>query len=136
MTMLSKYRENDLYQWIKENFIEDLILTKEKHSFYDCYSKKFNLDIELKCRRTHYPDLIIEQKKYLALMSRSKTHDTIPLYINSTPKGIWAFYISDIDIDWKTKMLPKQTDFPNNILIDKTIGYLKLESGINLMDIL
>ena len=37
--------------------------------------------------------LIIERKKYDSLMERSTTYGTIPVYINSTPKGVWGFYL-------------------------------------------
>ena len=124
--------ENELYNWIKKNFIEDLKESEKRTSRYDCFSKEYNLDIELKCRRTHYSDLIIEKKKYDALMLRSKEHGTIPVYVNSTPKGVWAFYIADIRITWQNKLLPKHTDFSDNTFIEKKIGYLTLDSGIEL----
>jgi hypothetical protein len=124
--------ENQLYNWIKKNFIKDLKESEKRNSRYDCFSKEHNLDIELKCRRTHYSDLIIEKKKYDSLMLRSKEHGTIPVYINSTPKGVWAFYIADIRINWYNKLLPKHTDFSDNTFIEKKIGYLTLDSGIEL----
>lgn len=128
--------ERDLFVWIKKNFISDLEPSVSSTSVYDCFSKHYNLDIELKCRRTHYPTLIIEKKKYDALMLRSKKFGTIPVYINSTPQGVWAFYINDIEIEWQNKLLPKETDFSDNTFISKTIGYLKLNSGTDLASIL
>jgi hypothetical protein len=133
---LNKCTEQELYSWIKKNFIKDLALTTQQHSRYDCYSDEFNLDIELKCRRKHYNDLIIEKKKYDALMFRCNTYETIPVYINSTPKGIWAFYIADIRMSWEEKMLTKQTDFSNHTFINKKISYLRLESGVDLIGLL
>jgi hypothetical protein len=124
--------ENDLFNWIKKNFIKDLKPSEKPTSRYDCFSEQYNLDIELKCRRTHYPDLIIEKKKYDALMHRSKEFGTIPVYINSTPEGVWAFYVNDIKIDWQNKLLPKQTDFSDNTFIEKRIGYLTIDKGIEL----
>jgi len=124
--------EKGLFNWIKKNFISDLKESEKRTSRYDCFSKEYNLDIELKCRRTHYSDLIIEKKKYDALMLRSKEHGTIPVYVNSTPKGVWAFYIADIRITWQNKLLPKHTDFSDNTFIEKEIGYLTLASGIEL----
>jgi len=133
---LNNCTEEKLFEWIKSNFIEDLSLTKKPYSRYDCYSEKFNLDIELKCRRKHYDNLIIEKKKYDALIHRCNTYNTIPIYINSTPKGVWAFYIADIRMMWEQKMLPAQTDFSDKSFIDKTISYLRLESGVDLMELL
>ena len=100
--------EKGLFNWIKKNFISDLKESEKPTSRHDCFSKEYNLDIELKCRRTHYSDLIIEKKKYDALILRSKEHGTIPVYVNSTPKGIWAFYIADIKIKWQNKLLDRQ----------------------------
>ena len=124
--------EKGLFNWIKKNFISDLKESEKPTSRHDCFSKRYNLDIELKCRRTHYSDLIIEKKKYDALILRSKEHGTIPVYVNSTPKGVWAFYIADIRITWQNKLLPKHTDFSDNTFIEKKIGYLTLDSGIEL----
>lgn len=124
--------EKGLFNWIKKNFISDLKESEKATSRYDCFSNRYNLDIELKCRRTHYPDLIIEKKKYDSLMLRSKEYGTIPVYVNSTPNGVWAFYLADIKIKWQNKLLPKQTDFSDNTFIEKKIGYLTLESGIEL----
>ena len=125
-------RENDLFIWIKDNYIEDLEQCKMQSSRYDCFSSKYKLDIELKCRRSHYDDLIIEKKKYDALMKRARDFNTIPVYVNSTPVGIWAFYLSDIRIIWSFKHLPKQTDFSDNRFIQKEIGYLNIKYGVNL----
>jgi hypothetical protein len=132
--ILNKCTEESLYQLLKDKFLEDLSMTKRTNARTDCYSEKFNLDIELKCRRTHYNELLIEKKKHDALMHRCKINNTTPLYINCTPKGIWAFYISDIRIIWSEKMLPAETDFSNRKFIKKTVGYLKLKSGVDLTD--
>lgn len=126
--------EKGLYSWLQKNFIPDLELCSVKTSRYDCYSTHYKLDIELKCRRTHYDELIIEKGKYDALMSRCKKHGTTPVYINSTPKGIWAFYIAKIDIKWENRLLPKETDFSDNTFINKKIGYLPVSMGIKLSD--
>lgn len=126
------YKEYELYVFLRDNFIPDLKKTKLDNSRYDCYSNKFNLDIELKCRRTHYDSLIIEKKKYKSLMSRADMLSTIPVYINSTPKGIWGFYLSEFNLKWETKSLPMQTDFNKRMWVKKEISYLKISEGINL----
>jgi len=50
--------EYNLFLWLKAYFIPDLQLCANKKSRYDCYSEKFNIDIELKCRRVHYDKLV------------------------------------------------------------------------------
>ena len=127
------YKEADLYLFLKKNFIQDLKPTKSTTARHDCYSVIHNLDVELKCRRSHYDDLIIEKQKYDALMLRSELYENIPVYINSTPKGIWAFYIKNISFDWSIKSLPKQTDFGKKFHIKKEIGYLHISQGVNLI---
>ncbi len=127
------FLEKDLFSLLKKNFIPDLQRTKKTNASYDCYSTKFNLDIELKCRRTHYDDLIIEKSKYKSLMNRSLDLQTIPVYINSTPKGIWAFYIAEIRMTWIKKNLPKQTDFSKKYHIEKDISYINIKEGIDLV---
>jgi hypothetical protein len=126
------YKEYELYVFLRDNFIPDLKKTKLNNSRYDCYSTEFNLDIELKCRRTHYDSLLIEKKKYDALMDRTKLLNTIPVYINSTPKGVWGFYLAEFSLKWETKSLPMQTDFNKRMWVDKEISYLKISEGINL----
>jgi len=128
-------REENLFSWIKENFISDLVKSASKYASSDCFSTEFNLDIELKCRRTHYSTLILEKKKYDALIDRAEQYGTKPVYINSTPKGIWGFYISDIVLDWQKKMLPRNTDFGDREKIEKEISYLDISKGENLWEI-
>jgi hypothetical protein len=128
--------EQQLFSFIKENFIHDLDPTTLSNSRYDCYSSTYKMDIELKCRRKHYDELIIERKKYNALMERSKTYDTVPVYINSTPKGVWGFYLQQYEIEWSHRDLPKVTDFANKQTISKEIGYLKVSEGVDLIHLL
>ena len=127
------FLEKDLFSLLKKNFIPDLQRTKKTNSSYDCYSTKFNLDIELKCRRTHYDDLIIEKSKYKSLMNRCLDLQTIPVYINSTPKGVWAFYLTGIDFEWEERSLPKHTDFAKKHHIKKIVSYLDISKGKDLL---
>lgn len=121
--------EDELYNYIKGKYIPDLRKCEDTYSSYDCYSKRYRVDIELKCRRTHYDDLIIEKIKYNALMYRAKVSGGQPLYINSTPQGVYAFNLNDIDIEWSDRSLPKQTDFKDNNFINKRVGYLNISKS-------
>lgn len=125
--------EQQLFNFLKANFISDLKPTKKLTSIHDCYSIEYNLDVELKCRRKHYDDLIIEKKKYKSLMDRCRDFGTIPVYINSTPKGVWGFYLQNLEIKWEHKNLPKKTDFADRRTISKEIGYLKVSEGVDLV---
>lgn len=121
-------KEADLFEYLKGK-LPDLQLAKDQFSKYDCYSLHHKMDIELKCRRTHYPDLLIERAKYSALMERSMAYATTPVYICSTPEGIWAFRLEDIEMTWFTKSLPKTTDFGQRQWVDKEIAMIDISQG-------
>ena len=89
------------------------------------------MDIELKCRRKHYDDLLIEKDKYDALMLRAEKHGTSPFYINSTPEGIYAFNLNEVkDIVWEKKGgLPKTTDFSDRRKVVKEVGFLPISKA-------
>jgi hypothetical protein len=127
--------EQQLFSFIKDNFIEDLISSDNPTSRYDCYSSYFKSHIELKCRRKHYNELIIEKGKYDAMIKRCNDEGTIPIYINSTPKGVWAFYLYELEdkIEWEYRDLPKQTDFSKRETVSKEVGYLNIKDGKDLV---
>ena len=118
--------EQELFDFLRENYIPDLKMSDEPMSHWDCYSAKYQYDIELKCRRTHYDDLLIEKMKYDNLLERSSKYGTTPIYINSTPLGIWVFKLNELTIDWETKKMPATTDFSRKEKIDKVVGFLHL----------
>ncbi len=120
--------EDKLFLIIKACFISDLEMSGEQFSRYDCFSEKWKMDIELKCRRKHYDDLMIERDKYDALMDRAKQKGTKAFYINSTPEGIYAFNLDEIkDIKWEMKGgLPRTTDFPDRRKVVKEVGFLSI----------
>jgi Holliday junction resolvase len=118
--------EQELFEFLKKNHIPDLEMSDEPMSHWDCYSAKYQYDIELKCRRTHYDDLLIEKMKYDNLISRATKFGTTPIYINSTPVGIYVFNLSAVEIDWQTKKMPATTDFARKEKVDKVVGFLNL----------
>jgi len=126
-------KESELFEFVKANFLKDLAMSEEKYSRYDCYSLMYGMDIELKCRRAHYDDLLIERDKHDALLERSLKFGTRAVYINSTPIGVWAFYINRIGIRWEERLLPRNTDFGDRRDIPKMVGYLNINDGIKLM---
>lgn len=126
-------KESELFAFVKENFLPDLKMSEVKYSRYDCYSEAYGMDIELKCRRAHYDDLIIERSKHDALLERAIKFGTRAVYINSTPLGVWAFYISRTRIKWEERDLPRNTDFGDQGKIKKEIGYLNIHEGTKLM---
>jgi len=135
MTMI--LQEKDLFGLVKKYILPDLQESEYKVSKYDCYSLEKRVDIELKCRRTHYDDLVIEKMKFDSLILRSEKFNTTPVYINSTPKGVWSFQISMLpEPTWKGRKMPTTTDFSNNSMIIKQVGYYNVSLGKDLTTIL
>lgn len=127
-------KEVDLFNILKICFMTDLEKSESQYSRFDCFSAKWKMDIELKCRRTHYDELLIEKDKYDALMDRAKKFGTRPFYINSTPQGIYAFNLEELkDIKWEMKGgLPRTTDFSDNRRVVKEVGFLPIYAAIKL----
>lgn len=123
-----KAKEEALFDHLKSFYIEDLNWSDHSYSHYDCYSKLFKCDIELKCRNKHYNDLVIEKYKYDKLLSRAEKYSTIPVYICQTPKGIYGFNLSKLDEpEWFIKGMPKTSHFSQRQFVDKEVGMLHID---------
>ena len=123
-------KEKELFDFVKSKYLPDLKESDYKFSKYDCYSEKFKLDIELKCRATHYDDLLIEKAKYDALIERSKNHGTKAFYINSTPSGVFVFNLSALqEPEWEDRMMPKTSHFSDREKIVKCVGYINIKEA-------
>ena len=130
---MRNWKEADLFAWLKENYYPDLQEAKRKMSRWDCYDVPSKNRIELKCRRTHYETLLIERKKYDAMIKKCADHNDIPVYINSTPEGVWAFNLSKLDLQWEVNFKnPKTTDFSNNGKVRKEVAYISTKLGIKI----
>jgi hypothetical protein len=83
--------------------------------------------IEMKCRRTHYPTLLIEKKKWDYLADIRARTGAKTLYINSTPQGVYQFDLGAInEPEWQLKALPDKTDFANSGKVEKLCGFLDI----------
>ena len=124
---MNNWKESDLFDWLKENVYPDLVKAKNQMSRWDCYSPITGHRLELKCRKTHYKTLLLEKKKYDAMIKECEKHLDIPVYVNSTPKGIYSFYLNLITPVWETNNKnPVTTQFYNNEKIEKEVTYLDL----------
>jgi hypothetical protein len=129
--------ERELFKLIKQHLAQDLEESEHKMSKYDCYSLSYNADIELKCRNSHYDDLVIEKIKYDALIARAAMFNTRPIYINATPLGVLSFRLDELDEPaWEERRMPKTTYFSNNNMIVKVVGYYNVSLGKNITDLL
>ena len=123
-------QESDLFDLLKNGFISDLKKSEDQFSRWDCVSHKFQYRIELKCRKTHYDTLMLERDKYFALILSYVETGYKPLYINSTPKGVYVFDLSELNPEWTTDTrMPKTTDFENNNRVEKTYTMLEIKNA-------
>tara|TARA_Y100001963_G_C6771497_1_gene445136 strand:+ start:1808 stop:2200 length:393 start_codon:yes stop_codon:yes gene_type:complete len=116
--------EKDLFDYLKNQIYPDLVMSLSPISRWDCYSPSRKHRIELKCRKTHYDDLVIEKGKFDAMIEKANENFDIPIYINSTPKGIFSWNLFFVYPEWFYKELPKTTDFSDNNKITKEIAML------------
>ena len=108
------------------NLLKKIIPDLEKRnrlSYRDGFSKKYNLSIELKCRHTHYHHLIVEKYKWDCLTKEENVR-----YINSTPLGVFSFDLKNIkEPEWFDKLLPAETEFENKKKVYKKVGFLDIK---------
>ena len=123
--------EQGLFDYIKATYLEDLEKSEHVYEYIDATSNGYKLTIELKCRHTHYDELILEKDKYESLVNRANDLGFTPFYINSTPKGIYAFNLRIIKVTWTTKRLPSST-VDNGPAIDKEVALLHIDKAVKL----
>ena len=127
-------KEQELFDWLKAEKFPDLIHSPEVYDGFDCVSEKEKLFIELKSRRTHYPELLIEKMKYDFLLEESAKLGLAPWYVNHTPEGIWAFALLDLkEIEWADKWLPSTTEFANKNNKMKMVGFIHVDQGFKII---
>lgn len=130
---LAALNEQALFDLLKEKLLPDLQQTDQFH-FSDCFSKEKDLIVELKCRRFHYDSLLIEQSKFIRLMSASYWEVR---YINSTPIGIYSFDLRMIEEpNWIVKDCKKTTDFEDNSYVPKLVGMLDIKQAKDITQLL
>jgi hypothetical protein len=98
---------------------------------FDSSSEQLGVYIELKCRDTHYDELMIERDKYHAITQRAWVDGKTALYICSTPKGIWSFNLNKLTMPawYYFDGLPATTEFGNTDTITKVVGFLHISRG-------
>jgi hypothetical protein len=126
-------KEADLFEHLKASHFPDLIKSEGIFDSFDCISDEKKYYIELKCRHTHYPDLLIEESKYNRLVSEAKERELSPWYINSTPEGIYAFDLTRVpQPTWSERWMPATTEFANTSKKIKLVGFLHLDYALSL----
>ena len=126
-------KELDLFQYLNEKHFPDLVKSEGVYDSFDCISEEKKSYIELKCRHTHYPDLLIEQSKYARLVDEAGFRVLDPWYINSTPEGIFGFDLLRVpEPVWSEKWMPSTTEFTNTSKKMKLVGFLHLDYALPL----
>jgi hypothetical protein len=122
--------EQELFDNLTQ-LIPDLVKAENEYSTFDCTSEILNAYIELKCRHTHYNTLLIEKSKYDRLVDEARSKLMAPLYINSTPEGVWSFNLDKFDdLVWTDQdNLPATTEFDNKEKVTKAVSFLPIEKG-------
>lgn len=124
-------KEQELFDYLKDKHFPDLEKSEGAYDSFDCTTLERGLYIELKCRHTHYPDLLIEEMKYRRLVNQAGP--LTPYYINSTPAGIWGFDLSRTpEPAWQERRMPATTEFSDTRKIMKLVGFLHLDYGLPL----
>lgn len=131
---MHNYKEKDLFDWLSNNYYLSLVNSKNPISRWDCYDIDTRHRIELKCRRKHYDTLILEKSKYDAMIKESEKNLDIPIYINSTPKGIYLFNLYEVEQNWFTKSLPATTEFKKRIWVKKEITELDINNSKTIIE--
>ena len=125
--------EAELFDYLKEHLYPDLVKSPGIYDSFDCMSQQAGHYIELKCRHTHYPTLLIEELKYRKLITQSAERDLIPFYINSTPLGVYSFDLMDLpEPEWVSHLMPATSEFENQQKVAKSVGYLSIEEAVKL----
>jgi hypothetical protein len=115
--------EELLFTFLRDGFYSDLEKAPGIYDAFDCISKQAGHYIELKCRHTHYPTLLIEEMKYRKLITQAAERDLIPYYINSTPQGVFSFDLMDVaEPEWFNHWMPATTEFSRSNKVSKLVG--------------
>jgi len=130
---MNNWKEIDLFNYLKENVYFDLVKSKNQMSRWDCYSPATGHRIELKCRTRHFDTLLLEKKKYDAMIEECEKHLDIPIYINSTPEGVFSFNLHKIHPTFEiNNKNPATTQFYNTQRIEKEVTYLEINQALKL----
>lgn len=126
------FTEMKLFYLIKEKIYSDLQKTINQFSYYDAFTLEWLAQLELKCRKVHFPEMFIEKIKWDKLKKSSYIK---ALYVNSTSEGIYMWDIKQInenDIVWGLRTMNKETETENGEVIEhpeteeKLVGYLPI----------
>jgi len=126
---MEMWNEQRLFDYLVGCCYSDLVKAKKQMSRWDCYSPQTFHRIEMKCRSKHFDGLLIEKKKFDALIEKCHDNLDIPIYINSTPSGVFRFNLYNVEPNWRVDHFKKTTQFANNNKIPKEVAYLDVKDA-------
>lgn len=53
----------------------------------------------------------------------------LPIYICSTPEGVFRYNLKQVNPKWEKQMLRKTTEFYNNNWVEKKVGFLPISKA-------
>ena len=126
--------EPELFYKFKEHYLPELKVAVDTVSPFDAICHRAKVVVEFKCRRSHYRDLLIEWPKYQTLLNRAADRGYKPLYVCSTPLGVWAWDLTYLNLKWIKKHLPYETKSNIHAINDrrpilKQVAYISIEDG-------
>jgi hypothetical protein len=140
ISFFHSFTEKKLFYLMKEKIYSDLQKTINQFSYYDAFTLEFLAQLELKCRKVHFPEMFIEKIKWDKLKKSSYIK---ALYVNSTSEGIYMWDIKQInenDIVWGLRTMNKETETENGEIIEhpekeeKLVGYLPINIAEDLTE--
>lgn len=99
--------QEELVSLIQGNLYEDMVLEDQYY-----YSKLGGLNAFVDSKQEHHSMLTLNKDRYDTLIAKANAEGNIPMYICSTPVGIWEFNLDIIKPE-----------------IDKSVVYLNIDRG-------
>ena len=132
--------EKKLIELLNTNENYNFVAMDDKFSRYDAFDTENGIMLEIKCRKKHYDDTLLEKMKYEWNKEYALENDLSFMYAVSMPyKSGHKIYLFDpiimeeedeYDFKWHTRKLPAQTEFSRTEWIDKEVGYLNVEDAL------
>ena len=109
-----------------------------KMSQFDAYNK--DCIVEIKHRDSFWDDALIEFGKYSFNKEFAKLNKLNSLYLKRMANRLVIFdilYLESINYDfkWEWKDMPKNTEFGNNEMIPKFVGYINVKDACENIEI-
>lgn len=110
MSVLYELTNDELLALVKANLYEDSAPCPDIDSHYT--SAKYSLYFQVRCRVEHHDSVMLDRAGYELLIQNANDMGLVPVYICSTPVGIWEFNLALI-----------------KPILDKTKAYLNINKG-------